>query len=145
MSIYEELCEQINWQQMYEVRNIIVFNSFYCNEVCNILMLNNNDKNNLFSTNVQSTSKDIFLSTLNIDRTNVLAQFNRYLIPKLYYVILYYNIQTFEKYENCFWYLIHSWVPIIIWKPTVVAILYSHFVMSISSLHISCKYFRSVA
>ena len=72
---------------MYEVRNIIVFNSFYCNEVCNILMLNNNDKNNLFSTNVQSTSKDIFLSTFNIDRTNLISQFNRYLIPKLYYVI----------------------------------------------------------
>ena len=71
---------------MYEVRNIIVFNSFYCNEVCNILMLNNNDKNNLFSTNVQSTSKDIFLPTLNIDRTNLISQFNRYLIPKLYYV-----------------------------------------------------------
>ena len=75
---------------MYEVRNIIVFNSFYCNEVCNILVLNNNDKNNLFSTNVQSTSKDIFLSTLNIDRTNVLAQFNRYLIPKLHRIILQY-------------------------------------------------------
>ena len=144
MSIYEELCEQINWQQMYEVRNIIVFNSFYCNEVCNILMLNNNDKNNLFSTNVQSTSKDIFLSTLNIDRTNLISQFDRYLVPKPY-IVLYYNIQTFEKYENCFWYLIHSWVPTIIWKTTVVAILYSHFVMSISSLHISCKYFRSVA
>ena len=72
---------------MYEVRNIIVFNSFYCNEVCNILMLNNNDKNNLFFTNVQSTFKDIFLSTFNIDKTNVLAQFNRYLIPKLYIVL----------------------------------------------------------
>ena len=83
---------------MYEVRNIIVFNSFYCNEVCNILMLNNNDKNNLFSTNVQSTSKDIFLSTLYIDKTNVLAQFNKYLMPKL--IVLYYNIQTLRRYEN---------------------------------------------
>ena len=75
---------------MYEVRNIIVFNSFYCNEVCNILMFNNNDKNNLFSTNVQSTSKDIFPSTINIDKTNVLAQFDSHLIPKLHRIILKY-------------------------------------------------------
>jgi hypothetical protein len=55
------------------------------------------------------------------------------------------NIQIFKKYENCFWFLIHSWVLSSIWKPTVVAISFSHFVMSIRSLHISCKYFRSVA